>query len=47
MSLASLAAPLIAVVGLPIRWAAVGFIRLLKPVAEPALYLYVRVSPRG
>ena len=47
MSLGSTVAPLLAVAGFPIRWAAVGFIRLLKPVAEPALYLYARVSPEG
>jgi pimeloyl-ACP methyl ester carboxylesterase len=47
MSLGSIVAPLLAVAGFPIRWAAVGFIRLLKPVAEPALYLYARVSPEG
>src|ERR1700687_3904819 len=35
MSLGSMVAPLFAVAGFPIRWAAVGFIRLLKPVAEP------------
>jgi pimeloyl-ACP methyl ester carboxylesterase len=47
MSLGSQVAPLLKVAGLPIRLAAAGFIRLLKPVAEPALYLYARVSPEG
>src|ERR1700722_5438960 len=47
MALGSVMAPLLRVAGFPIRWAAVGFIRLLKPVAEPALYLYARVSPEG
>jgi pimeloyl-ACP methyl ester carboxylesterase len=47
MALGSLIAPLLTVVGFPIRWAAVGFIRMLKPVAEPALYLYARISPEA
>ncbi len=47
MSIGMLAAPVLAVAGLPIRLAAAAFIRLLKPVAEPALYLYARVSPEG
>jgi pimeloyl-ACP methyl ester carboxylesterase len=47
MALGSQVAPLLEVAGLPIRLAAAGFIRLLKPVAEPALYLYARVSPEG
>jgi pimeloyl-ACP methyl ester carboxylesterase len=47
MALGSLVAPLLTVVGFPIRWAAVGFIRMLKPVAEPALYLYARISPEA
>jgi pimeloyl-ACP methyl ester carboxylesterase len=47
MSIGILVAPVLAVAGLPIRLAAAGFIRLLKPVAEPALYLYARVSPEG
>ena len=47
MALGSLIAPLVTAAGCPIRWAAVGFIRLLKPVAEPALYLYARVSPEA
>ena len=47
MALGSLVAPLFEVAGFPIRWAAVGFIRLLKPIAEPALYLYAHVSPEA
>ncbi|HEY9302727.1 MAG TPA: alpha/beta hydrolase [Mycobacterium sp.] len=47
MALGSLVAPLLTVAGFPIRWAAVGFIRMLKPVAEPALYLYARISPEA
>src|SRR6201995_2947305 len=43
----SAVAPWLRVAGLPIRLAAAGFIRLLKPVAEPALYLYAGVSPEG
>jgi pimeloyl-ACP methyl ester carboxylesterase len=40
-------APLLSVAGFPIRWAAVGLIRLIRPVAEPVLYPYARVSPEG
>ncbi|UMB71993.1 alpha/beta fold hydrolase [Mycobacterium paraterrae] len=47
MALGSFVAPLLKVAGLPIRLAAVGLIRLIKPVAEPALYLYAGVSPEG
>ena len=41
------AAPVIEMAGAPIRLFAAGLIRLLRPVAEPALYLYSRVSPEG
>jgi pimeloyl-ACP methyl ester carboxylesterase len=47
MALGTAVAPLLKVAGLPIRLAAAAFIRLLKPVAEPALYLYAGVSPEG
>jgi pimeloyl-ACP methyl ester carboxylesterase len=47
MALGSLVAPLLSVAEFPIRLAAAGLIRLLKPVAEPALYLYARISPEG
>jgi pimeloyl-ACP methyl ester carboxylesterase len=47
MALGTLVAPLLERVGLPIRLAAVVFIRLLQPVAEPALYLYARISPEA
>jgi pimeloyl-ACP methyl ester carboxylesterase len=47
MTLGLLVAPLLAVAGLPIRLAAVGFIRVIRPVAEPALYVYARVSPEA
>lgn len=45
MALGSLVAPLLAVAGFPIWWAAVGFIRLARPIASPALYAFARVSP--
>jgi pimeloyl-ACP methyl ester carboxylesterase len=47
MTLGSLVAPLLTVAGFPIRWAAVGFIRVLRPVASPALYAFARVSPEA
>jgi pimeloyl-ACP methyl ester carboxylesterase len=47
MALGSVVAPLLAVAGFPIRWAAVGLIRMIRPVPEPALYLYARVSREG
>ena len=47
MALGSAVAPLLRVAGLPIRIAAVGLIRLIKPLAEPAVYLYAGVSPPG
>lgn len=47
MALGSLAAPLLTVAGWPIRMAAIGFIRMIRPVAEPALYVYAHVSPEG
>ena len=40
-------APLLEKARAPISMFAAGLIRLLKPVAEPALYLYSRVSPEG
>ncbi len=40
-------APLLERVGLPIRLAAVSLIWMIRPIAEPALYLYARVSPEG
>ncbi|MGB1225800.1 MAG: alpha/beta fold hydrolase, partial [Mycobacterium sp.] len=40
-------APLLEKARAPISLFAAGLIRLLKPVAEPALYLYSRVSPEG
>jgi pimeloyl-ACP methyl ester carboxylesterase len=40
-------APVVEVVGTPIRFAASRLIRLVRPVAEPALYMYARISPEG
>jgi pimeloyl-ACP methyl ester carboxylesterase len=47
MALGSAVAPLLKVAGLPIRWAAVGLIRLIRPVATPALYAFARISPEA
>lgn len=40
-------APVVEVAGAPIRFAASRLIRLVRPVAEPALYMYARISPEG
>jgi pimeloyl-ACP methyl ester carboxylesterase len=40
-------APLLEHVGLPVRLAAVAFVWAIRPVAEPVLYLYARISPEG
>ena len=45
--LVTIAAPVIDVAGAPIRLAASGLIRLIRPVAEPALYAYARISPEA
>ena len=47
MAFGSQMAPLLEVAGFPIRWAAVGLIRLIRPVATAALYAYARVSPEA
>ncbi|MGA8329230.1 MAG: alpha/beta hydrolase [Mycobacterium sp.] len=47
VALASWVAPLLRVAGLPIRWAAVALIRMVRPFAEPAVYMYARISPEG
>jgi pimeloyl-ACP methyl ester carboxylesterase len=47
MALGSVVAPALQVVGLPLRLAAVALIRLIRPVATPALYAYARVSPEA
>lgn len=40
-------APVLEKVGAPISTVAAGMIRLIRPVAEPALNLYARLSPEG
>jgi pimeloyl-ACP methyl ester carboxylesterase len=47
MALGSVVAPALRVIGLPVRLAAVVLIRLIRPVATPALYMYARVSPEA
>jgi len=47
MALGTLAAPVIQVAGGPIRLAASTLIRLIRPVAEPAVYLYAAISPEA
>ena len=40
-------APVLEVAGLPVRLAAATLIKLIRPVASPALEVYARVSPEG
>lgn len=47
MSLGSALAPLMPVIGLPLRLAAVGLIQLVRPLGSRAVDLYGRVSPEG
>src|ERR1700704_5698881 len=47
MAFGSMVAPLLEVAGAPIRLAASGLIRLARPVAEPALAMYARLSPEA
>ncbi|MBB3603915.1 pimeloyl-ACP methyl ester carboxylesterase [Mycolicibacterium sp. BK556] len=47
MKVGAAVAPLIEVAGAPMRLAAVSLIRLIRPVAEPALYIYAGISPEG
>jgi pimeloyl-ACP methyl ester carboxylesterase len=47
MAFGSMVAPLLEVAGAPIRLAAGLLIRLARPVAEPALYMYARISPEA
>jgi len=47
MSLGSVVAPLMPVLGLPLRWAAVGLIHLVRPLGSRAVDMYGRVSPAG
>jgi pimeloyl-ACP methyl ester carboxylesterase len=46
-TLITAAAPVVQIAGAPLRLAASGLIRLMKPVAEPALYAYARMSPEA
>ncbi len=45
MQLGAAVAPILQVAGAPIRLAASGLIRLIRPVASPALEIYARISP--
>ncbi|MGV0746282.1 alpha/beta fold hydrolase [Mycolicibacterium sp. XJ870] len=47
MELGAAVAPLLQFAGAPIRLAASGLIRLIRPVASPALEIYARISPEG
>ena len=47
MALGSTVAPVISLVGLPLRLAAAAVIQLLRPVAPAALQLYARLSPEA
>jgi pimeloyl-ACP methyl ester carboxylesterase len=47
VAVGSLVAPLLEVAGVPIGLTASGLIRLIRPVASPALELYARISPEG
>jgi pimeloyl-ACP methyl ester carboxylesterase len=47
MGLGSTIAPVLEVAGLPVRLAAASLIKLIRPVASPALYAYAAVSPEG
>ena len=44
-TLISAAAPVVQIAGAPLRLAASALIRLIRPVAEPALYAYAAISP--
>ncbi|MCV7317496.1 alpha/beta hydrolase [Mycolicibacillus parakoreensis] len=47
MTLAAIASPVIEVAGGPLSVVASGVIRLIRPVASPAVWLYGRISPEG
>ena len=47
MELGAAVAPILQVANAPIRLAASGLIRLIRPVASPALEIYARISPEG
>jgi pimeloyl-ACP methyl ester carboxylesterase len=46
-TLITAAAPVVELAGAPLRLAASALIRLIRPVAEPALYAYARISPEA
>ena len=46
-TLITAAAPVVELAGAPLRLAASALIRLIRPVAEPALYAYARMSPEA
>ena len=47
MALGSAVAPLMPLIGLPLRLAAVGLIQLIRPLGSRAVDMYGRVSPEG
>jgi pimeloyl-ACP methyl ester carboxylesterase len=47
MEIGAVVAPVLQVAGAPIRLAASGLIRLIRPVASPALEIYAWLSPEG
>src|SRR6478752_885969 len=47
MTLGNLVAPILEVAGLPVRLAAATLIKLIRPVASPALEVYAAISPEG
>jgi pimeloyl-ACP methyl ester carboxylesterase len=47
MAVGSAVAPLMPVIGLPLRLAAVGLIQLIRPLGSPAIDLYGRLSPEA
>jgi pimeloyl-ACP methyl ester carboxylesterase len=47
MAFGSAVAPLLQLAGYPIRLAAVSLVRMIRPVAEPVLYMYARISPEA
>lgn len=47
MKLGMVAAPFIEIAGMPLRLAASGLIRLVRPIASPALEVYARISPEA
>ena len=46
-TLISWAGPVVEVVGAPLRLAASQLIKLIRPIGEPALYAYARISPEA